>query len=149
MSLYPKVPTTDLSRDIHSTNIDRLLHSKGVKSKELEKLRNSCSGKATKEISGKVMDHLRDITSNLMKAGRLDRCEPSVTIGNRIDFIMAMDNAKAEILIGLHKDYEYYNRTDIADQNTLDRVEELMKILKKSKQWADKTEIKRYFKPQQ
>ena len=97
MSLYPKVPTTDLSRDIHNTNIDRLLHTKGVKTEDLQKLINSFSGTATKEIRSKVMDILREISSNYMKAGKGDRCAPSITIENRIDFMMALNNAKTEI----------------------------------------------------
>ena len=149
VSLYPKVPTTDLSRDIHDTNMDRLLHTKGVKPEDIQTLKNSFSGKATKEIRSKVMDILREISSNYMKAGKGDRCKPTITIENRIDFMMALDNAKTEILIRMNKDYDYYDRTGMADQNTLDRVEILIKILKKSRQWTTKAEIEQFFKLQQ
>ena len=132
MSLYPKVPTTTKYADLHNTNMDRLLNTRGVTPEDMA--RNTYSGAASKDYRKKSMAIWRDVAYNYIKV--LDKTVTNhADVEDKISFAIALDAVKNILSVRVERDKEYYNDKSVADKLTLELAEEKVKKLKKSRQW--------------
>ena len=145
MSLSPQVPIKTKHAETFNTNIDRMMHTKGVTPEALEKHRARYSRDANKTYMSKTLGMMMFVTYN--RIATMDQKYPSkYSVRDRIEFVMRLQMYESLIFARMTRGNDYYDDDEVIDRLTMEVCELKVNKLKKNRQWMEKDELNKYFK---